>query len=34
MDDKALCYKASLSYLNESTIKVTVEERSESFMTL
>ena len=34
MDDKALCYKASLLNINESTIKVTVEERSESFMSV
>ena len=34
MDDKALCYKASLLNIDESTIKVTVEERSESFMSV
>lgn len=34
MGDKALCYRTSLSHIDESTIKVTVEERSESFMSV
>lgn len=34
MNNKELCYKTSLSYIDESSIKVTVEERSTSFMSV